>query len=37
VVWVGSWTTAASRTITIRVAGTASRPRIDLDALVTAN
>jgi hypothetical protein len=37
VVWVGSWTTTASRTITIRVAGTIGRPRIDLDALVTAN
>jgi len=37
VVWVGSWTTATSRTVTIRVAGTAGRPRIDLDALATAN
>ena len=37
VVWVGSWTTTASRTVTIRVAGTVGRPRIDLDALVTAN
>lgn len=37
VVWVGSWTTAVSRTVTIRVAGTSGRPRVDLDALVTAN
>ena len=37
VVWVGSWTTAISRKVTIRVAGTTGRPRIDLDALVTAN
>ena len=37
VVWVGSWTTAVSRTVTIRVAGTTGRPRIDLDALVTAD
>jgi len=37
VVWVGSWTTATSRKVTIRVAGTTGRPRIDLDALVTAN
>lgn len=37
VVWTGSWTTAGSRTITIRVQGTSGRPRIDLDAFVTAN
>ena len=37
VAWVGSWTTANSRKVTIRVAGTTGRPRIDLDALVTAN
>lgn len=37
VVWTGSWTTAASRTITIRVLGTSGRPRVDLDAFVTAN
>ncbi len=37
VVWVGSWSTSVSRTVTIRVAGTTGRPRIDLDALVTAN
>ena len=37
VVWAGSWTTAASRTITIRVQGTSGRPRVDLDAFVTAN
>ena len=37
VVWAGTWTTAASRKVTIRVAGTTGRPRIDLDALVTAD
>ena len=37
VVWSGSWSTAAKRTITIRVLGTSGRPRVDLDALVTTN
>ena len=37
VVWVGTWTTTSERKVTIRVAGTTGRPRIDLDALVTAN
>jgi hypothetical protein len=37
VVWVGSWTTAASRKVTIKVLGTAGRPRVDLDAFITAN
>ena len=32
----GGWITF-SRRVTIRVAGTSGRPRIDLDALVTAN
>jgi hypothetical protein len=37
VVWARSWTSSVSRTVSIRVAGTAGRPRIDLDALVTTN
>jgi hypothetical protein len=37
VVWSTSWSTAATRTITIRVHGTAGRPRVDLDAIVTTN
>jgi len=37
VVWAGSWASATSRTITIRVLGTSGRPRVDLDAFVTAN
>ena len=36
VVWVGQWSTAVTRTITIRVLGTSGRPRVDLDALVTS-
>jgi hypothetical protein len=35
VVWQRSWTTSASRTVRIVVVGTAGRPRVDLDALVT--
>jgi hypothetical protein len=37
VLFAKSWTTSASRTITIRVSGTAGHPRVDLDALVTAS
>jgi Bacterial Ig-like domain (group 3) len=37
VVWVGTFATSASRTISIRVLGTAGRPRVDLDAVVTAS
>jgi hypothetical protein len=37
VVWVRSWTTSVSRKVTIRVAGTSGRPRVDVDAFVTAN
>jgi len=37
VVWARSWSTASERKVTIRVVGTTGRPRIDLDALVTAN
>jgi len=37
VVWVGTWSSAASRTVSIRVLGTSGRPRVDLDAFVTAN
>ena len=35
VAWVGSWSSAVARTITIRVLGTTGRPRVDLDAFVT--
>jgi hypothetical protein len=37
VVWVGSSATAVDRTIMIRVLGTSGRPRVDLDAFVSAN
>lgn len=37
VVWVGTWGASASRKVTIKVLGTSGRPRVDLDALVTAN
>ena len=37
VVWSGSWSSAASRTVRIQVLGTAGRPRVDLDAFVTLN
>jgi hypothetical protein len=37
VVWTRSWSTTASRTVSIRVLGTSGRPRVDLDAFVTAN
>lgn len=36
VVWVGTWGSSASRKVTIKVLGTSGRPRVDLDALVTA-
>jgi hypothetical protein len=37
VVWAGSWSSAASRLVTIKVSGTSGRPRVDLDAFVTTN
>jgi hypothetical protein len=37
VVWAGTWSTSASRKLTIRVSGTSGRPRVDVDAFVTAN
>ncbi len=37
VVWVRSWSSTASRTVTIRVMGTSGRPRVDLDAIITRN
>lgn len=37
VAWVGTWTTTASRKVSIKVLGTAGRPRVDVDALITAN
>jgi hypothetical protein len=37
VVWTGSWSSSATRTITVRVAGTSGRPRIDVDAFVVGS
>jgi hypothetical protein len=37
VVWVGNWSTSITRKVTVRVAGTSGRPRVDLDAFVTLN
>jgi hypothetical protein len=37
VVWSMSWSSAATRTVVIRVVGTSGRPRVDLDAIVTTN
>ena len=37
VVWTGSWSSSASRTITLRVVGTSGRPRVDLDAFVVGS
>ena len=34
VVWVGAWTTSASRVVTIKVLGTSGRPRVDVDAFL---
>jgi hypothetical protein len=35
VVWAQNWETAGKHTVTIKVLGTAGRPRVDLDALLT--
>lgn len=37
VVWTGSWSSVAKRTITVRVVGTSGRPRVDLDAFVVGS
>jgi hypothetical protein len=37
VVWARNWSTSATRTVTIRVAGTSGRPLVDVDAFVTTN
>jgi hypothetical protein len=37
VVWASSWATKVERTISVRVDGTPERPRVDLDALLTAS
>ena len=34
VAWVGNWTSTASRKVTIRVAATPGRPRVDIDGFV---
>lgn len=36
VVWAGNWATSATRTVTIKVLATASRPKVEIDALITA-
>ena len=36
VAWAGTWATAAPRTVTIKVLGTANRPRVDIDGLISA-
>jgi hypothetical protein len=33
-VWTASWSTSATRTVTIKVVGTSGRPRIDVDAFL---
>jgi hypothetical protein len=33
-VWTASYATAASRTVTIKVLGTAGRPRVDIDGFI---
>jgi hypothetical protein len=35
VVWSMDWSTSAARTITVRVAGTTGRPRVEIDGFVT--
>ncbi|MBA2719949.1 MAG: Ig-like domain repeat protein [Chloroflexi bacterium] len=37
VVWAGTWSTSATRTITIKVLGTAGRPRVDVDGFFVGN
>lgn len=37
VVWGGSWSTSATRTVTIKVLGTAGRPRVDVDGFFVGN
>lgn len=36
IVWTGHWATSVTRTISIMVLGTAGRPKVDIDAIVTA-
>jgi hypothetical protein len=37
VAWAANWSTSATRTISIRVLGTSSRPRVDVDAFVVGS
>jgi len=37
ILYTASWSTAKSRTVTIRISGTAGHPRGDVDALITAS
>jgi len=36
VAWAGNWTTSVARTVTVRALGTVGRPRVDIDAFLTA-
>ncbi len=37
IVWSANWSTSATRTVTIRVSGTAGHPRVDLDGWVVGS
>ena len=37
IVWSRNWSTSASRTVTIRVSGTAGRPRVDVDGFAVGS
>jgi hypothetical protein len=37
IVWASSWSTSAKRTITIKVLGTAGRPRVDVDGFIVGS
>ena len=37
IVWSGSWSTSATRTITIKVLGTSGRPRVDVDGFIVGS
>jgi hypothetical protein len=37
VVWTYSWDSTATHRVTVRVLGTSGRPRIDVDAFLTAS
>jgi hypothetical protein len=37
ILYTAAWSTAKSRTVTIRISGTAGHPRGDVDALITGS